>query len=137
MEIVLFLIRLFLAAIFLLAGVGKLLDLEGSEKAVKAFGTPEDFAKTFAIALPFAEIVFAVCLLFVANFVARRDRRFDFAFEFYRRNDLAAGAGKRAGLSLFRRDSLEPVCQKEFDSQYCFCRSRACSSSRREAKIRV
>ncbi|HEX8735441.1 MAG TPA: MauE/DoxX family redox-associated membrane protein [Pyrinomonadaceae bacterium] len=65
MEVILLLIRLFLAAIFLLAGVGKLLDLEGSEKAVKAFGTPEEFAKTFAVALPFAEIVFAVCLLFV------------------------------------------------------------------------
>lgn len=65
MEVVLLLIRLFLAAIFLLAGVGKLLDLEGSEKAVKAFGTPEEFAKTFAVALPFAEIVFAVCLVFV------------------------------------------------------------------------
>ncbi|MDQ3798627.1 MAG: redoxin domain-containing protein [Acidobacteriota bacterium] len=65
MEILLLLIRLFLVAIFLLAGVGKLLDLEGSEKAVKAFGTPEEYAKTFAVALPFAEIVFAVCLLFV------------------------------------------------------------------------
>jgi thiol-disulfide isomerase/thioredoxin/uncharacterized membrane protein YphA (DoxX/SURF4 family) len=64
MEIILLLIRLFLAAIFLLAGVGKLLDLEGSEKSVKAFGTPEEFAKTFAVALPFAEILFAVCLVF-------------------------------------------------------------------------
>ena len=65
MEITLLLIRLFLFAIFALAGVGKLLDLKGSEKAVKAFGTPEEFAKFFAVALPFAEIVFAVCLLFV------------------------------------------------------------------------
>ncbi|HEX8368514.1 MAG TPA: MauE/DoxX family redox-associated membrane protein [Pyrinomonadaceae bacterium] len=65
MEVILLLIRLFLATIFLLAGVGKLLDLEGSEKAVKAFGTPAEFAKTFAVALPFAEIVFGVCFLFV------------------------------------------------------------------------
>lgn len=65
MEIILLLIRLFLAAIFMLAGVGKLLDLDGSEKAVKDFGTPEELAKFFAIALPFAEIVFAVMLLFV------------------------------------------------------------------------
>lgn len=49
----------------MLAGIGKLLDLEGSEKAVKDFGTPEELAKTFAIALPFAELVFAVMLLFV------------------------------------------------------------------------
>ncbi len=65
MEMILLLIRIFLAAIFMLAGIGKLLDLEGSEKAVKDFGTPEELAKTFAIALPFAELVFAVMLLFV------------------------------------------------------------------------
>lgn len=61
----LLLIRLILFAVFAVAGIGKLLDLKGSEKAVKEFGTPEEFAKFFAIALPFAEIVFAVCLLFV------------------------------------------------------------------------
>ena len=64
MEIILLLIRLALFAIFALAGIGKLLDLKGSEKAVIAFGTPEEYAKFFAVALPFAEIVFAVCLLF-------------------------------------------------------------------------
>ncbi|HEY0048308.1 MAG TPA: redoxin domain-containing protein [Pyrinomonadaceae bacterium] len=67
MEVILLLIRLFLFGIFALAGIGKLLDLEGSEKAVKAFGTPAEFAKTFAVALPLAEIVFAVCLLFVGT----------------------------------------------------------------------
>lgn len=67
MEIILLIIRIFLFAVFAVAGIGKLLDLEGSEKAVKAFGTPEDYAKFFAYALPFAEIVFAVCLLFVGT----------------------------------------------------------------------
>jgi peroxiredoxin/uncharacterized membrane protein YphA (DoxX/SURF4 family) len=67
MEIILLLIRLFLFAVFAVAGVGKLLDLEGSKKSVIAFGTPEDLAKTFAVAIPFAEIVFAVCLLFVST----------------------------------------------------------------------
>ena len=67
MEIILLLIRLTLFAIFALAGIGKLLDLKGSEKAVKDFGTPEEFAKFFAVALPFAEIVFAVCLLSVGT----------------------------------------------------------------------
>lgn len=61
----LLLIRLILFAVFAVAGIGKLLDLKGSEKAVKEFGTPGEFAKFFAIGLPFAEIVFAVCLLFV------------------------------------------------------------------------
>ena len=64
MEMALLLIRLFLFGVFALAAIGKLLDLKGSEKAVKEFGTPEEFAKFFAVALPFAEIVFAVCLLF-------------------------------------------------------------------------
>lgn len=64
MEILLLAIRLILFAVFALAGVGKLLDLKGAEKAVKDFGTPEEFAKPFAIAIPFAEIVFAFCFLF-------------------------------------------------------------------------
>ena len=58
-------IRLFLAAIFILAGIGKLLDLKGSEKAVKDFGVPEILAKPFSIILPIAEIAFAILLLFV------------------------------------------------------------------------
>lgn len=64
-DILLLIVRLVLFGVFAIAAIGKLLDLEGSEKSVKAFGTPEEFAKTFAIALPFAEIVFAVCFLFV------------------------------------------------------------------------
>lgn len=64
MDVVLLLIRIFLFAVFAVAAIGKLLDLEGAEKSVKAFGTPPDLAKTFAILIPFAEMVFAVCLLF-------------------------------------------------------------------------
>ena len=67
MEVILLLIRIFLFAVFAVAGIGKLLDLEGAEKSVKAFGTPPDLAKTFAILIPFAELVFAVCLLFVGT----------------------------------------------------------------------
>ncbi|MBA3335105.1 MAG: redoxin domain-containing protein [Acidobacteria bacterium] len=65
MEIILLLIRLILFGVFAIAGVGKLLDLEGSEKAVKDFGAPEEVAKPLAVALPLAEIIFAVCLLFI------------------------------------------------------------------------
>lgn len=64
MEIFLLIIRLFLAAIFALAGIGKLYDTEGSEKAVKNFGVPESLAKPFAILLPLAEILVAILLLF-------------------------------------------------------------------------
>lgn len=63
MEIILLLIRLFLAAIFALAGVGKLLDLKGAEKAVKDFGAPQDLAKFFAVALPAVELLIALLLL--------------------------------------------------------------------------
>src|SRR6187431_725518 len=67
MNELLIIIRLVLFGVFALAAIGKFLDLKGSEKAVKDFGTPEEFAKTFAIALPFAEIVFAFCFLFVST----------------------------------------------------------------------
>ncbi len=65
MEILLLIIRLFLFGIFALAGIGKLLDLEGSEKAVKSFGVPEVLAKPASILLPLAEIGIAILLLFV------------------------------------------------------------------------
>jgi peroxiredoxin len=67
MDAILLLIRLTLFAVFALAAVGKFLDLKGSEKAVRDFGVPEDFSKFFAIALPFAEAVFALCFLFVST----------------------------------------------------------------------
>ena len=63
MEVILLLIRLILAAILTIAGIGKLLDLEGSEKAVKDFGIPKDSARFFALALPILEIILAVLLL--------------------------------------------------------------------------
>jgi len=65
MEIILLLIRIILSGIFALAGVGKLLDLNGSEKAIKDFGVPDILAKPFSILLPFAEILIAILLLFV------------------------------------------------------------------------
>ena len=67
MEIILLTIRLALFGVFAVAGVGKLLDLEGSERAVKAFGLPQALAKPFGILLPIAELVFAFCLLFVST----------------------------------------------------------------------
>jgi peroxiredoxin/uncharacterized membrane protein YphA (DoxX/SURF4 family) len=65
MEVILLLIRIILFGIFALAGIGKLLDLQGSEKAVKDFGVPEDLAKPFSVLLPVAEIFIAILLLFV------------------------------------------------------------------------
>ncbi len=65
MEIILLIVRLVLAGIFILAGIGKLLDLKGSEKAVKDFGVPEGLAKPFSIILPIGEIAIAFSLLFI------------------------------------------------------------------------
>jgi thiol-disulfide isomerase/thioredoxin/uncharacterized membrane protein YphA (DoxX/SURF4 family) len=62
-EIVLLLIRLFLAAIFFIAGAAKLYDLEGSQKAAGDFGVPEGLAKPAGIILPLLEIAIAIALL--------------------------------------------------------------------------
>jgi peroxiredoxin/uncharacterized membrane protein YphA (DoxX/SURF4 family) len=67
MEIILLLIRLFLFGVFVLAGVTKLLDRKGSEKAVKDFGVPEDLSKPIATVLPVAEIVIGMLFLFVGT----------------------------------------------------------------------
>ena len=68
MEIFLLILRLILAAVFALAGIGKLYDLEGSEKAVKNFGVPEVLAKPVSILLPLAEISVTVLLLFSGTY---------------------------------------------------------------------
>jgi thiol-disulfide isomerase/thioredoxin/uncharacterized membrane protein YphA (DoxX/SURF4 family) len=67
MEGILLLIRIFLAGVFALAGVGKLLDLEGSEKAVREFGVHEELAKPLAFLLPAAELLIALALLPVST----------------------------------------------------------------------
>lgn len=67
MDIFLLLLRIFLAVIFFIAAVGKLFDLEGSEKANKAFGVPESLAKPLAILLPILEISVAILLLFIGT----------------------------------------------------------------------
>jgi peroxiredoxin/uncharacterized membrane protein YphA (DoxX/SURF4 family) len=63
MDEVLLLIRLFLFGVFALAGIAKLLDLHGSEAAVKGFGVPDPFARIAAVMLPVFEIIIALLLL--------------------------------------------------------------------------
>ena len=67
MEEILLLIRIVLAGVFVLAGVGKFLDPEGSAKAVKDFGVPASLSVPLGYALPVAEVIFAVLLLFVST----------------------------------------------------------------------
>lgn len=67
MELVLLLIRLFLFGIFTLAVVGKLLDLEGAEKAVKDFGIPDALVKPSMWLLLIVEGVIGVMFLFTST----------------------------------------------------------------------
>jgi thiol-disulfide isomerase/thioredoxin len=59
--------RLFLAAMFLVAAAGKLLDLQGSRDTVVAFGLPQRLGAIGGTALPFAEIATAAALLPTAS----------------------------------------------------------------------
>jgi thiol-disulfide isomerase/thioredoxin len=63
MDLALLLTRLVLAAVFLVAGVAKLLDRRGSIQAMRDFGLPERLATPAGIALPLAELAVAILLL--------------------------------------------------------------------------
>ncbi len=63
MSAALLIARLVLAAVFAVAGVAKLADLQGSRRAVAAFGVPTGLAGVVGVALPLAELAVAVLLL--------------------------------------------------------------------------
>jgi thiol-disulfide isomerase/thioredoxin/uncharacterized membrane protein YphA (DoxX/SURF4 family) len=63
MDVLILLARLLLAGVFLVSGVAKLLDLAGSQKAMRDFGLPEPLARVAGIGLPIAELLVAVLLL--------------------------------------------------------------------------
>lgn len=67
MEVTSLLIRLFLAGLFALAGIGKLLDLKGSDKVMGDFGVPANLARAAGIALSVFEIIIAIAFLSVAT----------------------------------------------------------------------
>jgi DoxX len=52
----LFVCRLVLASLFLVAGVAKLIDINGTRQAVLAFGVPERLGAPVGVALPAAEL---------------------------------------------------------------------------------
>ncbi len=62
MDGLLLLARLVLAAVFVVSGIAKLLDLAGSQSAMRSFGMPESSSKVAGIALPVIEILIAVLL---------------------------------------------------------------------------
>lgn len=57
-------VRLVLAAVFITAGIAKLLDREGSVKALKEFGLGDRLGRAGGTALPLAELAVALALLF-------------------------------------------------------------------------
>ncbi|MHB8577614.1 MAG: MauE/DoxX family redox-associated membrane protein, partial [Dehalococcoidia bacterium] len=67
MDVALLVARLLLAAVFVVAGVTKLLDRDGTRTAVAAFGVPGWLVPAVAWLLPLAELAVAVVLLPVAS----------------------------------------------------------------------
>ena len=65
MDALLLSIRCLLAAVFIVAAIGKLLDLEGSRRALVEFGVPARAARLGGVVLPLAELAVAIALLFV------------------------------------------------------------------------
>ncbi len=65
MEILLFTLRVALATVFSIAAFGKLIDREGSEKALIDFGVAKSLIPISIYLLPIAEILIAISLLFV------------------------------------------------------------------------
>jgi len=63
MVIFLLIIRLFLAVVLLTAGVAKLVDHDGSCKAMLGFGVPESFASVLSWILVLAELSLAIALV--------------------------------------------------------------------------
>jgi uncharacterized membrane protein YphA (DoxX/SURF4 family)/thiol-disulfide isomerase/thioredoxin len=57
-------LRMVLAVVFVTAGVGKMLDLAGSRRAMEDFGVPERAARVVGLLLPVAEIAIGLALIF-------------------------------------------------------------------------
>ena len=63
MELALLIARLVLAAVFIVAGLGKLADQEGAREAMVGFGVPQPLARPFAMLLPPVELIVAILLI--------------------------------------------------------------------------
>src|SRR5262249_55986918 len=63
MDLALFGVRMVLAAVFVVAGVAKLLDRPGSAQALTNFGVSPQLARPFSVLLPLTELTIAFALL--------------------------------------------------------------------------
>jgi peroxiredoxin/uncharacterized membrane protein YphA (DoxX/SURF4 family) len=64
MDTVVLAARLVLAGVFVVAAVGKLIDLPGSRRSLEGFGVPARAASVLGTVLPFAELAVALALIF-------------------------------------------------------------------------
>lgn len=67
MDVALLISRLFLSAVFAIAGAAKLFDREGSKQSLADFGVPESLVRPLTWVLPIAEIITAVALIPAAS----------------------------------------------------------------------
>ncbi len=63
-EALIFFARIFLFALFLVAGLGKIIDLKGERKQLEDFGVPKTLSPILAVLLPIVELTIAFCFLF-------------------------------------------------------------------------
>ena len=63
MEIALLVARLLLAAVFAVAGLAKLADRNGSQRAIGGFGVPAMLATPLGVLLPLAELAVALAMI--------------------------------------------------------------------------
>lgn len=63
MDLLVLAARLLLAAVFLVAGLAKLTDLEGSRRSVAEFGVPPTLAGPVGLLLPLSELAVAIALI--------------------------------------------------------------------------
>jgi len=64
LDVLMVIARIVLIGVFVVSGVAKLFDLEGSKRATASFGIPKPLADVGGVVLPFVEIGVAILLLF-------------------------------------------------------------------------
>ena len=67
MDVALLIARLVLSVVFVVAGLAKLADVPGSQKAIHDFGVPQPLANPLGLLLPCAEIAVAIALIPLAS----------------------------------------------------------------------
>jgi uncharacterized membrane protein YphA (DoxX/SURF4 family) len=83
--------RLLLAAVFVVAAVGKFMDLPGSRRSLVGFGVPEGLSNALGTVLPVAELAVAIAL------IPRPSAQWGASVQLLRRDPLRARERQDAG----------------------------------------